>query len=125
MKQRIFSIQPFLLIAIVLGCGLTGCGSGASLKGTLTMDGAPVQGGSLTFVPVEEGKPASTTVNTDGTFDLTGVPLGKVKVNYSPPTGESDAHGQAEKSPYAGAKLNPAEIEVTSGATLELKLEKK
>lgn len=122
-----------------------GCGSGADEKptaqvqGKVTHDGQPVSGGSVTFVPAggedgKPGKPASGTVQSDGTYKLStygtddGAVVGKHRVSYSPPTSDAAApaegeHGEAPKSPYDGLKPKTAEVEVESGgSTIDIEL---
>ncbi len=86
---------PFA-VCLVLGCG----GSGAvKVRGTVTLDGKPVDGAGVTFIPTGEGgRQASGTTGADGSFQLTtykpndGALPGeyKVIVQYSDPLTESD-----------------------------------
>ncbi len=123
-----------------------GCGGGADdkptsqVQGKVTHDGQPVNGGSLTFVPVADGeggtpgKPASGTVQSDGTYKLStygtddGAVIGKHRVSYSPPASDAAApaegqHGEAPKSPYDGLKPKTGEVEVESGgSTIDIEL---
>ncbi|HMO84162.1 MAG TPA: carboxypeptidase-like regulatory domain-containing protein [Lacipirellulaceae bacterium] len=58
-----------------IGVLLVGCGGGqeAEVRGVVTLDGAPLSGGSVTFVPVERGAGASANINAEGSYAaLTG-----------------------------------------------------
>ncbi len=63
----------------------TGCGGGGPapvqtdmVKGVVTLDGSPVAGATVTFVPVQDGVGASATGKTDeqGNYVLTAVGAG-------------------------------------------------
>lgn len=68
-----------LLIPVALsGCGKDDGPTYASVKGKVTLDGQPVQSGTVLFLPQAgtEGGASSGTINRDGTFELVG-PAGK------------------------------------------------
>lgn len=73
----------FLLAASCLGCGRKA--DVASVEGTVTLDGQPLAGATVLFVP-ENGRPAGGTTDERGHYVLTytdgvrGAPLGKNKV---------------------------------------------
>jgi hypothetical protein len=84
------------LAALALGLALSGCGGARPVKvsGTVTLNGQPVEGAMVQFVPVKEGgRPATGTTGADGSFSLTtvenhdGAMPGeyKVVVIYNPP----------------------------------------
>lgn len=131
---RVAGIYSLGLVA----CLLAGCGGGdefstASVAGTVTMNGQPVNGGSITFVPIADGegnlagKPASGPVQEDGAFTLStyqendGAVIGKHRVMYSPPqpisteTPEGGHAAPPQPSKYAGMVPITPEVEVTSG----------
>lgn len=58
-----------LSLFLVVGCG--GDSSLAPVEGVVTLDGKPVAGASVTFTPVEGGRPAVGETGPDGTFQLT------------------------------------------------------
>ncbi|MDR2439334.1 MAG: carboxypeptidase-like regulatory domain-containing protein [Planctomycetaceae bacterium] len=65
---RLFS--TLLLLVVVI----TGCGSGIQyipVTGTLTIDGVPMEGVTLSFLPVSGGTTASATTNAQGEFSIT------------------------------------------------------
>jgi hypothetical protein len=64
-----------LLAAVLLVTGL-GCGGSAKtykVKGVVTLDGQPVEGATVSLVPLEEGQgyPAGGLTGSDGSFRLT------------------------------------------------------
>lgn len=82
-------------IACLLSAALSGCGDGrpglVEATGTVTVDGKPVEGASVSFQPIAEemegfGRPAVGTTDASGKFSLMtyepgdGVPEGKYKV---------------------------------------------
>jgi hypothetical protein len=130
----------FAAVAILCcGCGGGGEFPTAPVSGTVTHDGKPVRGGSLTFAPVtdseqEAGKPASATVGDDAAYELStygegdGAVIGKHRVSYSPPAAEAVAeadggHAQQPASPYEGLTPKQSEVEITSGSnTIDIEL---
>jgi len=58
-----------------------GCGSNrpklVPVKGTVTVDGKPIEGALVTFLPQFAGQPAIGTTIADGTFTLTTHPHGQ------------------------------------------------
>jgi hypothetical protein len=80
---------PWLLVATASLGLLAGCDTGpqvAPVHGTVTYKGAPVPTGTITFHPVEGGRPAIGTISNDGSYSLArrtlgdGVILGKYNV---------------------------------------------
>lgn len=86
------SLPRFCSIALVLPVlFLTGCGGGGRIEGTVTLDGQPVDGGTITFVspdrngggaggPIQGGKYAIETKLPPGTY--------KVEINWLKSTGK-------------------------------------
>lgn len=125
-------LSCFLALPLLagLGCG----GSGGTVTGKVTYKGQPVKGGSLTFTPDQAdvknpGKPGSASVNDQGQYETTDqVPLGKAKIQFTPPIVEWDATkarpgDQPPKSPYANLVTNPQTVEIKSGKnTLDIEL---
>jgi hypothetical protein len=134
------------LTALALLVSLSGCSGGggfavAPVRGKVTFDGQPVQGGVITFRPVaaqadaarEAGKPASAEVGNDGTFVLStygsqdGAVVGRHQVTYTPVSKGAESYEDTPApSPYIGLVPEPAEVEVKSGANqIEIKLVKR
>ena len=78
----------FSLVWCVLGLLFlsTGCGSSlVQVSGKVTLDGAPLNTGNISFAPVGEGQVAIGTINSKGEYTLqsgsaNGVPPGKYRV---------------------------------------------
>ena len=55
---------------LAFAAAATGCGGGseAVIEGVVTLNGRPLDRGSVTFIPVERGPGASANINPDGTY---------------------------------------------------------
>ena len=96
------------LVALALAAFLVGCGGGprpVKVTGTVTLNGEPVEGATVQFVPVKEGgRPATGLTKADGGFSLTtvenydGALPGdyKVVITYRPPV-ETDPAQSTEQ----------------------------
>jgi len=63
------------------GCSPAGPTDRATVSGSVVFEGKPVTGGSIRFVMVDDfAKQAQGRIRKDGTFTLTGCPVGTVKV---------------------------------------------
>lgn len=75
-------------LALVLGCGAmatTGCGPAtATVEGTVTLDGQPVDGGAILLAPAEGEGPSVTAPIVAGHYALTTRP-GTMRVQISAP----------------------------------------
>lgn len=115
------------LVTVVAGCD--GGTAASSVTGKVMVNGAPVNGGSVTFAPLSadpksNAQPAVAIVKPDGAFVLErGTVAGTHRVMYSAPSVEWEsphwdgkgAPPQPPKSPYAGLAPKQAEIEVKVG----------
>lgn len=73
-----------LTLALPLLLLTAGCSSNGSVSGTVTFDGKPMPGGTVTFVG-EGGGGGSAQINAkDGTYEITKLPKGKMKVSVKP-----------------------------------------
>jgi len=114
---RFFLAAGFALM--LGGCG-GGHGGNATISGKVSVDGKPVTGGFLLFMPTGgSGKPAEAEIRSDGSFKSTATMAGKCTVSYSPPTvpsldlkpGESPPPGE-----FDGLIPKQTEVEVKSGS---------
>ncbi|PQO31401.1 hypothetical protein C5Y96_13765 [Blastopirellula marina] len=87
-----------ICLGILLGCS----GSGMlPVEGTVTLDGKPLDGAAISFVPAEGGRPCSGQTDAQGHFTLAsyvagdGVPPGEYKVTVV----KLDARRKAEAAP--------------------------
>jgi len=69
----------FAVLGIVVGgCGDSG-GSTATLEGVVSIDGAPVEQGMISFTPMQVGVAVTADIR-EGRYKASGVPLGRVLV---------------------------------------------
>jgi hypothetical protein len=119
-----------LFLALAAGCG---GGSGATVTGTVTFNGQPVESGTISFFP-EDGKsaPAGGEVH-NGSFSVKNVSPGKNRVAVSShggkgPENMDDAIKAAKQGPAKDVIMpkddgNNQVVDVTSGGPpLELKI---
>ncbi len=116
------------LAVAAVGILLSGCGgSGGSnldtvgVSGTVTLDGGPVDGATVTFVPQAGGTAATGQTDASGRYTLTslgtdGAVPGEylvqiVKYNYAAGAGSSGGGGEEMPADYQ----NPAAAEDDSG----------
>jgi hypothetical protein len=92
---------------------LAGCGAKTSpVEGVVTLDGKPLAGAAIQFVPQGQGRDATATTDTNGAFAMStfqprdGVLPGSYKVVISPPLGAPDAvkYASADEAMAAAAK---------------------
>jgi hypothetical protein len=57
---------PALAMALLAGCGE----SQPTLTGVVTLDGAPLATGNISFLPTGEGAGASASIGLDGAYDV-------------------------------------------------------
>ncbi|QDU25410.1 hypothetical protein ETAA8_04780 [Anatilimnocola aggregata] len=123
-------------LALAAALLLAGCGSSdkGKVSGTVTSDGQPVSGGSVSFVPVAEpgsspeapaaaasGRVATGAVLSSGSFSLStdadedGALIGRHEVVYTPPSVGGESADPALKSPYHGLVPRERQVEVKAG----------
>jgi hypothetical protein len=93
------------LAAATVGTG--GCGGEpvGMVSGLVTLDGKPVDGGTVSFLPPAGGVPVTTLIGSDGRYVASGVPVGEVMVGVQAPGDDSGAAGEIIKN--QGAKGGP------------------
>jgi hypothetical protein len=75
--------SPCLLALAALTC--LGCGKGqGTVKGKVQLGDKPIVMGQVTFV-VQDYQPQHGRINADGSYEVTGVPVGTAKVMVSSP----------------------------------------
>jgi hypothetical protein len=96
-----------LALALVAGAGCESKGKPVKVEGTVTLDGKPLSGASVTFNPVGGGRPSVGTTDSSGHFQLTtfntgdGALPGDYKVTVRKDDGDSSA-GRADVAPSQG-----------------------
>jgi hypothetical protein len=87
-RQR--NIRGRLGTRLVLGLGtillaaVTGCGTKTNVKGTITYQGKTLDGGQVAF-HASDGKPYSSAIKADGSYEIVNCPPGEVKITIDTP----------------------------------------
>jgi hypothetical protein len=114
-------------MALLLGCGGDSLGRHA-ISGTVSVNGAPLQNGNVSFQPVEKSSTTSGgAVVADGKYAVPrdkGLPTGKYRVVINAPkpgTGGEVAKGAAPgEAPPPPEELIPADWNANSEHTIEV-----
>lgn len=106
------------LAAVLLAMGFSGCGGSRTspVEGVVLLDGKPVAGASVQFVPQGAGRDATAETDQNGQFVLStfeprdGAIPGAYKVVISPPVGVADkkVYASSEEAMAAADKAKPA-----------------
>ena len=88
-----------------------GCGGKGDISGKITFKGKPVAGGTVTFV-AKDKMPYQGPIGEDGSYSLSGVPTGEVKIGVtSPRPGGLSAREKAlqgdRREDVTGPKIDP------------------
>jgi hypothetical protein len=67
---RPWALLGLLLCPVLLSSAGCGNRSVSKVEGVVTLDGAPLSGATVSFMPVGEGRPASGLTDRDGNFRL-------------------------------------------------------
>jgi hypothetical protein len=59
-----------------------GCSQKGTVSGQVTLNGAPVRGGVVTFLG-EDNQPRIANINSEGEYSVTGVPLGTARITVT------------------------------------------
>lgn len=118
---RVILRASFLALPLLFGCG--GSSDVGNVHGKVTLDGAPLVGANLEFVP-EKGRPSTGTTDAGGAYTLqyspteTGAKLGKHTVRITSRTLKEDPKtGKSEVTP----ERLPARYHVKSELVREVK----
>ncbi len=93
---------PGFILATLIGCG----GKPASVSGIVTLDGKPLQRGTVGFTPVASGMRAAGVIDSDGKYSLStnrdaGLETGKYTATVvSREPGPENAQGPPMPGPY-------------------------
>lgn len=87
---------------------LTGCGSSSAVSGKVTYKDKPLVGGTVTFYTADN-KTRSSVIGEDGSYSITKLPPGKVRIAVSPPvTASAMPRGMKMDPGKMGAPTGPA-----------------
>ena len=117
-----FILVP-LLASILLGCGGSDRPSIAPASGIVTLNGAPVDGASLTFVPTAGGRPGSAITDAQGRYtiktyeDAPGAIVGEHKVTVTKISGPGAdvMQGDAPAEPPVTEEIGSGEDDGSDG----------
>lgn len=110
-----------LLLAALTGCG----GKPATVSGVVTLDGKPLQRGTVGFTPVASGMRAAGVIDSDGRYSLStnrdaGLEIGEYAVTVvSREPGPDNAQGPPMPGPY----ITPQHYAVESTSGLKFKVD--
>lgn len=115
------SIVLRMVVLLVSVAYFVGCGgpSKAKVKGKVTYNGKPVDGGMISFNPPEGEVPISVKIGSDGTYEAEAV-VGKNNVSYVAPQVEAGPEvtgpeNAPKPSPFEGLQPKTKEVEVKAG----------
>ncbi|MEQ1827503.1 MAG: carboxypeptidase regulatory-like domain-containing protein [Pirellula sp.] len=97
-----YTVGVFLLAMLLGGCG--GASDVGTVSGIVTLDGSPLEGASITFLP-EKGRPSSGGTDKNGHYklsysnDQSGAILGDCQVTITTAFEGQDGKQMAEKVP--------------------------
>lgn len=110
-----------LLVATLIGCG----GKPATVSGVVTLDGKPLQRGTVGFTPVARGMRAAGVIDGEGRYSLStnrdaGLEIGEYAVTVvSREPGPEGAQGPPMPGPY----ITPQHYAVESTSGLKFKVD--
>jgi hypothetical protein len=106
-SRRVCALGFLLVFVAAAGCG----GKTAKVEGVVTLDGTPLQGATVTFVPDNGERQASGLTDADGVFHLStfntgdGALPGTHKVTVEKSATRAGTGGEAGHDPEAMRKM--------------------
>jgi hypothetical protein len=97
-----------LSAALLTGCG--GSSKTAVVSGKVSYKGRPVTGGTIKFIPADNGPPSLGPINPDGTFSFGGVPFGTMQIGIDTESVRNAARADYTKTGKAppGTQMPPS-----------------
>ena len=114
-------LLPGIVLATLIGCG----GKPATVSGVVTLDGKPLQRGTVGFTPVASGMRAAGVIGSDGKYSLStnrdaGLETGEYTATVvSREPGPENAQGPPMPGPY----ITPQRYAVESTSGLKFTVE--
>lgn len=93
---------------------LVGCGGGATVSGTVTLDGTALTAGTVTFHPVGDGPVGTGTIGSDGRYEITvgsgksALPAGEYIVTVDAREAIDSSAAPTKAAPKAPKRITPA-----------------
>jgi hypothetical protein len=133
MARRFSQLIRYMAVVAPM-CLLVGCGSGdrARVYGTVTLDGENVDGGTISFIPIDANPPRSAWGRiSDGYYDIPereGPSIGncRIEIRWPRPTGRTIsalAMGKSEELATEYREAIPAEYNAES--TLQFRVDRR
>lgn len=79
-RIRPLAVIPFVVALAALGCGGSNPAAPASISGSVTLNGKPLPGGSVSFFTQAGSTGYTASIGTDGTYSISDVPMGELIV---------------------------------------------
>jgi hypothetical protein len=121
--------------ALCAGClavsllALSGCDGmpRATVRGTVTLDGQPIELGAVSFIPVDGQSPTTGGPITNGRYSVANVPVGEMKVaiSGSKVVGKKKLYQDRPDSPEMPITDNPVPARFSDLQNTTLRLEVK
>lgn len=116
--------QKWITLAGLVGILVSGCSQGRDMgevNGSVTVNGQPLEEGSIRFIPLDGNKPASGGIIRDGSFSVQ-VPVAKQRVEIAANVvDEEKTPPNATADQIVMKKIVPDRYSVQSELTLDVK----
>jgi hypothetical protein len=117
-RNAVLVCASMLVLAMVSGCGSGRAGkieaNRAPVTGTVTLDGTPLKGGSITFVSVADPNYRMTCmIKSDGSFKVSNAPSGDVLASVETETMKFSNPDGYVRIPQKYAKTNTSGLKAT------------
>src|SRR5262249_19223602 len=121
-RNRLLGLLTLAAVALASGCSSKG-----SVTGQVTLNGAPIHGGVVTFIGAD-GERQTANISSEGEYHINGVPPGTVKITVTNlvtnvpmpmtrPAVMKDAHGLPERPTVQVALLPRRYADPENGLT--------
>jgi hypothetical protein len=116
MKKRVAAVGLGLLVMAACGCGGEKTGT---VAGRVDYQGKPLPGGFIDFIS-DNGRSATGRIEPNGSYVVSGVPIGPAKISVRDLSGAMGARSEKEKAiriplRYRSAEGSGLRYTVTSG----------
>lgn len=121
--SKFFFVCCGLLLTSIVGCG----GKPASVTGVITLDGKPLERGTVGFSPTSGGMQAAGIIQADGSYELktnrdSGLDVGEYAVTVS--SREPGKENPAGGPPMPGPFITPRHYAYAAKSGLKFQVEK-
>jgi hypothetical protein len=118
-------VDSLCMLTLVATVGCSSSSQEAQVSGRVTLDGSRIGVGTIVFAPVEGGKPATGSIESDGSFVVNtsrepGLAAGKYKVAVS--IREMPKNVKRSDQPPPGRLLIPERYEQADASGLQFEI---